>query len=114
MSGLSIAFIGWFLTGAAQSSGQSQTLRAALSEIRVSSVMDSAPPCCSPQATVGAFVFRYVVEHRQRAVLVVESGRLVGLVTVADVKAVPRSRWSSTPIAQIMSRPPLATPRAER
>jgi len=109
LGGVWIAFIGWFLTAAAHNSSQSQALRAALSEIRVRSFMDPAPPRCSPQATVETFVFHWAVPHGQRAVLVVEDEQLVGLVTVADVKEVPRSRWSLTPLAQIMSRPPLAT-----
>ncbi|HEY1296874.1 MAG TPA: CBS domain-containing protein [Chloroflexota bacterium] len=50
------------------------------------------------------------MEHGQRAGLVVEDEQLlVGLVTVADVKDVPSGRWSLTPLAQIMSHPPLAT-----
>jgi Zn-dependent protease/CBS domain-containing protein len=108
LGGVWIAFIGWFLTSAAHSSREVQALQAALSGIPVSSVMDLAPPRCSPQSTVEAFVFRCAVEHNQRAALVVEDEHVMGLVTVADVKHLPRERWSVTPLAQIMSRPPLA------
>jgi hypothetical protein len=84
LGGLWIAFIGWFLNGAAESSRQRQTLRAALAGIHVSAVMDPTPPCCSPQTTVETFVLDYAVEHGLRAALVVEDEQLVGLVTIAD------------------------------
>ncbi|HEY1296873.1 MAG TPA: hypothetical protein VGJ60_27665 [Chloroflexota bacterium] len=50
LGGLWIAFIGWFLTAAAQSSVRARARRCArgLSEIHVSSIMDAAPPRCSP------------------------------------------------------------------
>jgi Zn-dependent protease/CBS domain-containing protein len=109
LGGLWIAFIGWFLSGAAANSRQSQTLHAALSSIAVGSVMDQAPPCCNQRTTVETFVFQYAVEHGHRAVLVVEDAQLVGLASVADVKHIPREAWPQTELADIMSRPPLAT-----
>ncbi|HEX8967847.1 MAG TPA: site-2 protease family protein [Chloroflexota bacterium] len=109
LSGLWIAFIGWFLSGAAESTRQEQAVREVLSGIAVRLVMNTSPPVASPRATVESFVFERAVQHGERAVLIVEAGRLLGLVTLADVKRVDRDLWATTPLAEIMSSADLQT-----
>jgi Zn-dependent protease/predicted transcriptional regulator len=109
LGGAWMALIGWFLTMAAQASRQTQAVREALCEIPVSSIMDEAPRRCSPQATVEVFVLQCVTARAQRAALVMDGEQLMGMVTVSDVKKMPRARWALTQLARIMSCPPLAT-----
>ncbi len=109
LSGLWIAFIGWFLSGAAESARQEQAVRQVLSGVAVRTVMDPAPPRTTPETTVESFVFEYVLLHGQRAVLVVDGNHLLGIVTVADAKRVERTTWSTTPVSTIMTPVPLFT-----
>jgi CBS domain-containing protein len=109
LGGAWTAFIGWFLTMAAHASRQTQVVREALSEIRVSTFMDEAPRRYSPQTTVEAFVLQCVAARNQRVALIVDREQLVGLATISDVRKVPRARWALTQLGQIMSCAPLAT-----
>jgi Zn-dependent protease len=109
VSGLWLAFIGWFLSEAAQAMRQEHALREALSGIPVSTVMDTQPPIVGPKTSVEELVFDHAVQRGERAVLVVDRGHLLGLVTLADVKKVQRDTWSVTQLEEIMSRAPLQT-----
>ena len=42
------------------------------------------------------------MRHRDRGFLVVDEGMVKGIVCLDDVKKLPRERWSSTPISEIM------------
>jgi len=44
-----------------------------------------------------------------RALPVVDSGRLVGIVSLSDARKLHREAWQTTPVSQIMTPPPLAT-----
>jgi Zn-dependent protease/CBS domain-containing protein len=109
LNGIWIAFIGWFLTSAAETERRGQALRETLKGISVSRVMDPQPPLASIDLSVQAFVDEHVFRRGQRALLVVDDGYIAGLVSVSDVKAIPQEAWPTTPIAQIMTRPPLTT-----
>jgi Zn-dependent protease/predicted transcriptional regulator len=109
LSGLWMVLIGWFLSGAAASTREEQVAREVLSGIAVSTVMDTTPPVASPRISVESFVFECAVLHGHRAVLVIQADHLLGLVTLADVHKVEREAWTTTPLEEIMSTPPLWT-----
>jgi len=109
LGGLWTAFIGWFLNNAAESTRQEQTVERTLAGIRVSEVMDLSPPVVDPGLPVYQFVFAHVLGHGQRVALVERSGQLLGIVSITDAKHVPESAWSTTPVANIMTRAPLRT-----
>lgn len=107
LGGLWIAFIGWFLNNAAEATRQSQVVKEQLGGVPVSTLMNPQPPLASPRLLVSEFVFDHVLRHGERALLLAEDGQLAGLVSVSDVKKVPREAWASTPVAQIMTPIPL-------
>ncbi len=109
LNGLWIAFIGWFLNGAAEQARQSQGLRESLAGVTVGELMDPRPPTASPYLAAEEFVYQYVLRQGRRALLVVDDGRLLGLVSVTDATALPRPVWAHTPIRQIMTPIPLKT-----
>jgi CBS domain-containing protein len=109
IGGLWIAFIGWFLNGAAESARQQVQSREVLRGLRVSELMDPNPDVASPSMSAEEFVFEHVVRRGRRALPVIENGRLVGIVSITDAKKVPRPAWPSTPVAQIMTPVPLQT-----
>jgi Zn-dependent protease/CBS domain-containing protein len=107
LGGLWTAFIGWFLNSAAESTRQEQKVERTLAGIRVSQVMDPSPPIVDPGLPVSQFVFAQVFGRGHRAALVERSGRLLGIVSITDTKHVPQAAWSTTPVADIMSKAPL-------
>jgi Zn-dependent protease/CBS domain-containing protein len=97
------AFIGWFLNSAAESERQQHALTEDLRGVRVSQVMNPEPALAEPTMTVQDFVFDHVMRRAERALLVVEAGELLGIVTITDAKQVPQELWAATPVRRIMT-----------
>jgi Zn-dependent protease/CBS domain-containing protein len=109
LSGLWIGFIGWFLNSAAESTRQQQALQEGLRGARVAELMNPQPPIAGPAMSVQQFVFDHVVRLGQRALLVVDGGRLLGIASITDAKEVPQEAWPTTTVGAIMTPAPLKT-----
>src|SRR5262249_51987358 len=55
------------------------------------------------------FVHDHVLARGERALLVMDQGRLEGIVSMSDAKHLPREEWATTPVAKIMTPAPLKT-----
>jgi Zn-dependent protease/CBS domain-containing protein len=108
-SGLWFALIGWFLSSAASASRREVTLREHLGGIQVNDVMNTQPGGISPETAVEEVVGNIFQRLHGRAVPVCANDRLLGIVTIDDVKKVPREQWATTPVERIMTREPLYT-----
>jgi Zn-dependent protease/predicted transcriptional regulator len=103
-------FIGgmwWFLIGlfvrfAAQASYQQVLMRESLRGVPVRRIMTADPVAAPPTVSVAELIDDYVYRHHHTMFPVVEDGRLVGCVSMHDIKRLPRERWSSTPVSAIM------------
>jgi CBS domain-containing protein len=109
IGGIWIAFIGWFLSNTAAASRKELTLREHLSGIKVGEVMNPNPGTISPDTPVEAVVEDIFRKRYGRAVPVCQDDRLVGIVTVTDIRELPQDKWAETPVAQIMTQSPLYT-----
>ncbi|MFC2003346.1 site-2 protease family protein [Chloroflexota bacterium] len=107
LGGLWIAFIGWFLSSAADASRREITLREHLSGVPVKKIMDPNTETISPQTSVGEVVQNIFLQRCRRAVPVCQDDRLIGIVTLTDVKELPQHKWVQTSVEEIMSRQPL-------
>ncbi|HTY81450.1 MAG TPA: site-2 protease family protein, partial [Dehalococcoidales bacterium] len=111
--GLWIAFIGWFLQSAAGASRRELTLREHLSGIKVKEVMSTQPGSISPDTSVQDIVNNIFQRLHGRAVPVCANDKVQGIVTIDDVKKVPRDQWSVTRAERIMTTSPLYTVKPE-
>lgn len=102
-NGLWLAFIGWFLHNAAVQSYQQLVIRDVLEDVPVTELMRKTPPIVSPASTVATLVHNYVMENDDYAFPVMEDSRLMGLVTLDDVRAVARDAWQTTHVQEIMT-----------
>jgi len=107
LGGVWIAFIGWFLSSAADASRREITLREHLVGVRVKDVMEQSLEIISPQTSVAEVVRDIFLQRRRRAATVYQDDQLVGIVSIADVKGQPQQKWAQTPVAEIMTRQPL-------
>ncbi len=89
LNGLWLVLIGWFLENAAAGSYQQVAFHDMLRGHRVSEVMTRDCPVVSPGLTVEQLIHEYLLNSGRRCFPVVDNGRLLGLVTLNDVKAVP-------------------------
>jgi len=107
LGGIWIAFIGWFLSSAADASRREITVRGQLTGVPVKAVMDPSSETISPQTPVEKVVRDIFLQRRRRAAAVYQDDRLVGIVTITDVKGLPQQKWTQTPVGEIMTREPL-------
>ncbi len=107
LNGIWLVFIGWFLNSAADSSRYEAILKEYLTGVQVAQVMDKNPETISPQMTVAQLVQTIFIQKRKRAIAVAEGDKLLGMVTISDVRGVHQDRWTTTPVSQVMHRQPL-------
>ena len=107
VAGLWIAFIGWFLNTAADSSRREVQAHELLRDVRVETLM--SPPLASVRAglSVAELVAEVLLRNGRRAVTVQDGGRLAGIVTISDVRRAPDDRWAEVKVGDIMTRAPL-------
>ncbi|HYY96008.1 MAG TPA: site-2 protease family protein [Pyrinomonadaceae bacterium] len=94
--GLWLALVGFFLFDAARAVvRRPRTLRTAGDAM-------TAPVSVEPDSTVGHFVDRVLPLHHQEAFTVAREGRLHGILTLRDLKELPRERWHTTRVREVM------------
>lgn len=109
LNGLWIAFIGWFLNSAADSSRRELTMRETLRGVHVRDVMDPTPACIGPETPISDVVQQTFFQAGYRAAPICQGDKIDGIVTITDVKKIPQEKWTATPVSEIMTRAPLYT-----
>ncbi len=104
LNGLWIALIGWFLNNAAESSYQQVLLRDALSGVKARSVMTQQCQVVSSTLGLNQLVEDHILAGGQRCFFVADNGDMQGLVTLHNVRQVPRELRDSLTASQIMTR----------
>jgi Zn-dependent protease len=94
-SGAWLAFIGWFLLGAAGAEARHLAAREALGGLRVRDLMVREPATVPSNLTLGRFMDEVVWSRRYTTYPVVDDGRVVGLLPFRCVAEIPRSDWDT-------------------
>jgi Zn-dependent protease/predicted transcriptional regulator len=100
--GLWIAFIGWFLLDAARRSYGQLALAQSLRGLRALDVMTNDCPVVSGRDNLHTLVEEHLLRTGNRCFIVEEQGRIVGLITPHEIKAIPRNRWPYTIVDDVM------------
>src|ERR671937_218078 len=103
VGGLWTALIGWFLNSSAEGARQQDSVQNLLDGVPVSSIMDVSPEAARPELLVSEFMLEHVLRRGQRALPVLDDGRLIGLVSITDAKHLDQDAWAATPVSDIMS-----------
>jgi Zn-dependent protease/predicted transcriptional regulator len=104
VSGLWLAFIGWFLSSAAAQTWRRQLVHEILEGVTVSRLMRPVHDVVPETTDVATFVDRWLMKSEQAAFVVYDSeGRVSGIVTLTDVRGVRRDAWPDMRVAQIMT-----------
>jgi Zn-dependent protease/CBS domain-containing protein len=102
VGGLWLAFIGWFLHSAAAQSYRRLAIGDALAGHTVAELMRRNGPTVAPNLAVATLVHDYLIPLDNQAFPVVRDGKLIGLVSLSDVRRVPPAQWSATPVDSVM------------
>ncbi len=103
LGGLWLVFIGWFLRNAADMSLRQHFLSGALEGVTARDVMSSQPETVHPLMSLQELVDDYLLRRRYQSFPVVDGDSVEGLVTLEQVKRVPRERWSATIVRDVMA-----------
>lgn len=95
--------LGMFLRAAANMSYQQVLVRRALEGETVARFMRRSPITVEPDLTVRELVEHFIYRYQHKLYPVVSGGALLGCVTVADVKGVPREQWDTRRVSDIMT-----------
>jgi Zn-dependent protease len=105
VDGVWIGLIGLFILQAAQAEYTQVRLEATMAGATVQQFMTSSPPLATPDLLIEQVVDEYLLRTGQRTIPVVErdNNQLVGVVSLRDIRQIPRDRWDSTTVGQIMT-----------
>jgi Zn-dependent protease/predicted transcriptional regulator len=100
--GIWIALIGWFLHSAVMAGRAEAGLRGLLRGATVRQAMARDCPSVAPGLTLERLVSEEVLGAGRRCFVVAEDGKLRGLLTLHEVKGVPRDRWDRVTVDEVM------------
>ncbi len=101
ISGIWLAFIGWFILNAARQSRAQADARGALEGLRVSDIMTQELPTIGREISLEDYA-REMMRTGRRAHLVVAHEQLVGLMSAEALHAVPQHDWDVTSVQAVM------------
>jgi CBS domain-containing protein len=104
MGGLWLMFIGWFLYSAAQASYQHSTLQETLSGIKVKDIMVKDIVTLNPSVSLDEAVNQYFLRYGYGGFPVIDDGKLLGIITLKEVKNVPREDWGRVKVLEVYVR----------
>ncbi len=102
-NGIWFALIGWFLLTAARGESESVQLDAMLAGLTARDVMREQWVNVSPAASIEDVVDEHMLSGAERCVIVAREGAVLGLLTVSDIRKVPRGEWRNTPAQRVMT-----------
>jgi CBS domain-containing protein len=102
IGGLWLALIGLFVKGAADA-GYGQLLSSDLLQgIKVSEIMTRDLVTVNGSITLDRLVNDYFLRYRYNSYPVVSDGTLLGMVSIHDVKQIPREDWKEVRVSKIL------------
>lgn len=102
VNGLWLMFIGWFLNNAAEASILQVQAQHVIKGVQAGQVMTTDCPFVAPGTSLLEFVEGYLLLSGQRCFIVGSPELPRGIITLTDVRAVPRHEWSNTSVQAAM------------
>jgi Zn-dependent protease/CBS domain-containing protein len=102
LDGIWLGFIGWFLLSAAQSANSQVALESVLRGVTVGEVMNPKPATVPANVSLQQLVDAYFLPGGLRYALVMQGEQLVGLMTLSDIRHIPREQWAQVSVSEAM------------
>jgi Zn-dependent protease len=103
ISGIWFGFIGWFMLSAAQAARTQMTLEESFHDATVAQMMKLDPLTVPANISLQKLVDEYFLPLGLRSALVMQGDQLAGLISLGDIRHVPRDQWSQTPVGFSMT-----------
>ena len=102
ISGLWLAFIGWFLLSASRESYAQMVITEGLRGLRVADVMTNEYTTVDAYLNLQTFAEEHLMRSGRRFFVVTLNGRPEGIITPSEINQVPRARWPYTTVGDVM------------
>lgn len=102
LDGIWFGLIGWFLLSGAQSANSQAMLEAVFKGVTVSEVMNKSPNMAPANISLQKLVDDLLLPYGWRSAFVVQGEQLAGLITLSDIRHIPRDEWARTPVGLAM------------
>lgn len=102
LQGLWIIFLGWMIYQAGQSSYSQLVFKETFSGVTVSELMSRELETVSPDLTLDQLA-EHFLQHKYGAFPVVYGSTTHGIVSLQDLKTVPREQWPETRVSRVMT-----------
>lgn len=103
VGGLWIIFIGMFLRIVAEGGYQEVVMRQCLEDVRVEEVMTRNVVTVPPHITLAELVDHYFMHHGYRGFPVSQDGKIIGVVSLQNLKGISREQQQSRTVGEILS-----------
>jgi Zn-dependent protease len=104
ISGVWMVLIGWFLNRAAAVSWRQAVVERLVEGIVVGDVMESNVPVVSQYLTLDTLADQTTLAGQPGFYAVTMGDELIGTIDINQIRRVPRSRWTTTRVADVMRR----------
>ncbi len=101
-NGLWLMFLGWFLHQAAAGSYEQVIISQSLSALKASDMMTKDIVSVSSTIHLDELVHEWFMRYRFGRFPVVDGDQIYGIVTIHDVKSIPRDEWSTKNVLDII------------
>ena len=102
ISGFWLIIIGYFIHRAASSSRTQYYIDKELSGETVEKFMTRNPISVSPEVAIQEFIDKYVYQSYHHLYPVTENGKLLGYISLLEVKSLSAGDWKNTPVKKVM------------
>lgn len=103
VGGLWYGFIGWFLLNAASAEANQVELASLFRGVTVREAMDPLPVSVPSGLSIQQLVDEYILPRGLPAIPVTHMGQLIGIISLADIRSVPREQWPFAAVSQAMT-----------
>jgi Zn-dependent protease len=103
IGGLWLIFIGMFLRGMAESGYQDLVMKQVLEDVPARDVMVREVISVQPELPLTRVIPEYFLRYGYRGFPVAQNGQALGVISLADVRAVPEEERSTTTVKQVMA-----------
>jgi len=103
INGIWLIFIGWFLQSAAVQSYRKVVVQDILEDVPVKQMMYTDVPVVHANLSVQTLIDNYIMQSDNRAFIVLDDDKMLGLVTIEDVRKVAANARNETLVRDVMT-----------
>jgi len=103
IGGLWLVLIGWFLKNGAESSYSQTIISEALADISIRDIMTREVHTVDQDLSLKEIAETHFSQYKHGGFPVVKDSQLLGLITLQDVRKIPREKWQETRVSDVMT-----------